>query len=305
MTGAGAWHSEIVRRTGATLAALALAIALAPGSRACAQDTPITAADAERAGTLGAASGEAVAASAPSPAYSAPTGAPPVAEASPIGAATPSAPPPGADEPNVPVAVATVDEIPDRPVITSPMAPPLTNPSSDQVFVGPPGTEEIPQATAPGTPAEPPPGATTPPTNDDLTRYQYDQDPQLANTGSLRDFVAEGDETSPIGVELRETTRKLKTGEEAEGLLVIKVERNSAASKAGLRPYRRTAHNMLMGAAIGAAMVFAPAILVLPIIDYTQVGESYDMIIGVDGTRVTNFIDFEERMRNLVPGELV
>ena len=40
-------------------------------------------------------------------------------------------------------------------------------------------------------------------------------------------------------------------------------------------------------------------------IDYTEVGESYDMIIGVDGSRVTNFADFEERMRNVQPGELV
>ena len=45
--------------------------------------------------------------------------------------------------------------------------------------------------------------------------------------------------------------------------------------------------------------------LVLPVIDYTQVGESYDMIIGVDGARVTNFLDFEERMRNIKPGEVV
>ena len=197
--------------------------------------------------------------------------------------------------------------MPDRPVIRNPEAPPLANVPADQILVGPAGTQEIPQAMPSDTPAESLPPGTTPPTRDDLTRYQYDQDPELAspNMGGLRDFVAEGDETSPIGVELRETTRKLKSGEEAEGRLVVKVERDSAAAKAGLRPYRRTAHNMLTGAAIGAAMVFPPAILILPIIDYAQVGESYDMIIGVDGARVTNFIDFEERMRNIEPGELV
>jgi S1-C subfamily serine protease len=36
-----------------------------------------------------------------------------------------------------------------------------------------------------------------------------------------------------------------------------------------------------------------------------QVGESYDMIIGVDGSRVTNFLDFQDRMRDLQPGEIV
>ncbi len=123
--------------------------------------------------------------------------------------------------------------------------------------------------------------------------------------GSLRDFVSEGEETSPIGVQLRETRRKLKGGEEADGLLVVKVVRNSPAAKAGLKPYHRIAQNMLTGATIAAAMVFPPAILILPVLDYTQLGESYDMIIGVDGARVTNFIDFEERMRGVQPGQLV
>jgi S1-C subfamily serine protease len=43
----------------------------------------------------------------------------------------------------------------------------------------------------------------------------------------------------------------------------------------------------------------------LPMIEYTEIGKSYDMIIGVDGSRVNNFFDFEERMRNVQPGELV
>ncbi len=159
-------------------------------------------------------------------------------------------------------------------------------------------------------PQEPPPElvapVTAPQTNEDLTKYE-EEDPAFSNTnlGSIRDFVAEGEESSPIGIEMREGRSKLKSGEEAEGLLIVNVERSSAAERAGLKPYRRYAHTALMGAAIGAAMVFPPAILLLPLIDYTQVGESYDLIIGVDGTRVTNFIDFSERMRNVVPGELV
>ena len=45
--------------------------------------------------------------------------------------------------------------------------------------------------------------------------------------------------------------------------------------------------------------------VVIPALDYMQVGESYDMIIGVDGSRVTNFLDFQDRMRDLQPGEIV
>lgn len=40
-------------------------------------------------------------------------------------------------------------------------------------------------------------------------------------------------------------------------------------------------------------------------LDSTQVGESYDMIIGVDGTRVMNFLDFQDRMTDLQPGEVI
>ena len=35
------------------------------------------------------------------------------------------------------------------------------------------------------------------------------------------------------------------------------------------------------------------AILLIPVLDSTHVGESYDMIIGVDGTRVMKFPDFQ------------
>lgn len=311
MTAAGVSHSRaaILRLGSAVLAALAIAVSIAAPPARAGGDAPMPAADAERGGTLNPSTGELASPVAnPSPATSVPVAEPPVAEASPIpNAATPAAAPSPAYVADAPAASPTFDAIPDRPVIRSPTVPALGNTRSDEILVGPAGTQEIPQAMPSNTPAESLAPGTTAPNSDDLTRYQYDQDPELAapNVGSLQDFVAEGDETSPIGVELRETTRKLNSGEEAEGLLIVKVERDSAAAKAGLRPYRRVAHNMLTGAAIGAAMVFPPAILILPIIDYTQLGESYDMIIGVDGARVTNFIDFEERMRNIQPGELV
>jgi len=47
------------------------------------------------------------------------------------------------------------------------------------------------------------------------------------------------------------------------------------------------------------------AILLMPVLGSMQVGESYDMIIGVDGSRVTNFLDFQDCMRNLQPGEVI
>jgi hypothetical protein len=111
--------------------------------------------------------------------------------------------------------------------------------------------------------------------------------------------------TSPIGIELREARRTLKSGEEADGLLITEVTKGSPAAIAGLHPYSRGIHNALTGAMIAAALVFPPAIIGVPLLDYTEVGESYDMIIGVDGVRVTDFLDFQDRMRDLKPGEIV
>ncbi|HJU28705.1 MAG TPA: PDZ domain-containing protein, partial [Candidatus Binataceae bacterium] len=48
-----------------------------------------------------------------------------------------------------------------------------------------------------------------------------------------------------------------------------------------------------------------PAVVAVPILDQVHVGESYDLIVAVDGSRVTNFLDFEDRMRDVRPGEIV
>lgn len=111
--------------------------------------------------------------------------------------------------------------------------------------------------------------------------------------------------SSPIGIELREARRTLKSGEEADGLLITGVTKGSPAANAGLHAYAHGMHTALTAAAVVASLFVAPAALVIPIIDYTQVGESYDMIIGVDGVRVSDFLDFQDRMRDLKPGEIV
>jgi PDZ domain len=177
-----------------------------------------------------------------------------------------------------------------------------------------PSTAEIPQA-----PPAPAPSASAPPpasstlqdpedyTNPEIANYERAQEgiSDPVQMQSLRAFMAEGSISSPIGLEMREARRRLVSGEEADGLLVIKVEQGSPAAQAGLHGYHQAMHNALTGAAIAAAMVFPPAILVVPVVIDAQIGESYDMIIGVDGNRVSNFLDFEDRMREVRGGELV
>jgi S1-C subfamily serine protease len=141
----------------------------------------------------------------------------------------------------------------------------------------------------------------------EVARYQEEQSgmpPEQLKT--LQEFDSEGELTTPFGMELREAKRSLKTGEDADGLLITAVAKGSPAASVGLRPYTHNVHDALTAAAmVGAVFSSGLSVVLIPAIDYMQVGESYDMIIGVDGSRVTNFLDFQDRMRDLQPGELV
>jgi hypothetical protein len=146
----------------------------------------------------------------------------------------------------------------------------------------------------------------------DVQSYERAQegfiDPQ-SQFGNPNAYTADGAFTSPIGVELCEGSRKLAGGGDVEGLMVLEVMKGSPAASAGLHAYRHSAAKALTGVAVLAAVLFPPAMLALPVavpaIEYSHVGENYDMIIGVDGSRVTNYLDFEDRMHDVRPGEII
>jgi hypothetical protein len=173
-------------------------------------------------------------------------------------------------------------------------------------------TQPAPDGTQPGIAEIPPTNsgdAQSQNSNDgsEVARYQEEQSgmpPEQLR--SLQQFDAEGELSTPFGMQLREAKRSLKSGEEADGLLVITVTKDSPAAAVGLRPYNHTVHDAMAAAAmVGAVFSGGLSVVLIPALDYMQVGESYDMIIGVDGSRVTNFLDFQDRMRDLQPGEVV
>jgi len=141
----------------------------------------------------------------------------------------------------------------------------------------------------------------------EIARYQQEQSgmpPEQLK--ALQEFDSEGQLSTPFGMELQEAKRSLKSGEDADGLLIVAVAKGSPAATAGLRPYSHTVHDAIAAAAmVGAVFSGGLSVVVIPAIDYMQVGESYDMIIGVDGSRVTNFLDFQDRIHDLQPGEVV
>lgn len=143
--------------------------------------------------------------------------------------------------------------------------------------------------------------------DDGIIRYEHAKDSELIGPpiGSLNDFMSGGDITSPLGFEVREDKRRLKSGGEAEGLLVIEVFAGSPAARAGLHAYRQVMRTALETAAVAGAIFFPPAVLLVPVVDQVRFGESYDLIIGVDGSRVTNFLDFQDRLHDVQAGEIV
>lgn len=186
--------------------------------------------------------------------------------------------------------------------------PPDINSSQPGAAEIPPATAVEPSQTAPN-PVDSEPAAQSQTSGDgnEIARYQEEQSgmpPEQLK--SLQQFDSEGELSTPFGMQLREAKRTLKSGEDADGLLITSVAKGSPAAGAGLRAYSHSVHDALAAAAmVGAVFSGGLSVVVIPALDYMQVGESYDMIIGVDGSRVTNFLDFQDRMRDLQPGELI
>jgi S1-C subfamily serine protease len=122
---------------------------------------------------------------------------------------------------------------------------------------------------------------------------------------SLQEFMKEGGNASPLGVELEEGARRGRNGREIDGLLVVALQPGSPAERGGVQAGHRAAHYVVEGAAIAASLVFPPALLAVPVIETTQFGKNYDLIIGIDGNRVTNFMDFQDQLRDAQSGETV
>lgn len=112
-------------------------------------------------------------------------------------------------------------------------------------------------------------------------------------------------DVSPLGLTLREDKRQLKSGASAKGLLVVGLAKEGPAANAGLHAVQPTGQQVLQGVAVAGAMVFPPAIILLPIFASLPIGTGGDLIIAVDGYRVTNAIDFEDNLRDPQPGEIV
>ena len=144
----------------------------------------------------------------------------------------------------------------------------------------------------------------TPPRANDVSTYQMNQaTPNQVEPPGLQEYLGESEEISLYGIELRREHRKAE--KDIQGLLVVDIEPGSPGAFAGLHPYRQPTRDILQGVGMLAAMAFPPAAVIVPIVQSVPLNEAYDLIIGVDGSRVTDFMDFYYCMREVQPGEVV
>jgi hypothetical protein len=149
----------------------------------------------------------------------------------------------------------------------------------------------------------PPPAAQPATAPNQSAAYQMDQDTSAPEPPGAQEYMDANEQISVYGIEMRIDTRKAER--EVQGLLVIDIDPGSPGAAAGLHPFREHTRDVLNGVGMLAAMAFPPAMVIVPIVESVPLHENYDMIIGVDGTRVTNFADLWERMRMVRPGEIV
>jgi PDZ domain len=133
--------------------------------------------------------------------------------------------------------------------------------------------------------------------------YQMEQNINEAAPPGLKEYMDASEEISLFGIDLRIERRKAER--EIQGLLVVDIAPGSPGAGAGLHPYRQPTRDILNGVGMLATMAFPPAAVVVPIVESVPLGEAYDLIIGVDGARVANFLDFYDCVRNVQPGEIV
>jgi hypothetical protein len=110
---------------------------------------------------------------------------------------------------------------------------------------------------------------------------------------------------SPIGALLQHNCTELTHHQVACGLAILEIRPGSPAATAGMRPYSGLVHTLLGATVMSAAMVFPPAIVGLGLVEDSHVGESYDLIIGVDGRRIHSIPDFQDAISNARIGDLI
>ncbi len=114
-------------------------------------------------------------------------------------------------------------------------------------------------------------------------------------------------EISSLGVTTRDGQARLEDGKTVAGAEVVEVSPNGPAARA--LGTHEVSHALVSGAVLGAgvasAVLFPPALIAVAMAANSHIGMSYDLVVGVDGNRVRNTMDFMQTVAEAHSGDTI
>ena len=165
----------------------------------------------------------------------------------------------------------------------------------DDVEATAPGTAEIPAANPASTPTASSPRISLPIRSRPRIRIRQIRATTSRATSKsragyrqqqvLQQFDNDGELSTPFGMQLREAKRTLKSGEDADGLLITAVQERAARRRSRISSLHSRCARRAGGCGDGwcdGSRLGRPRFLLIPVLDIMQIGESYDMVIQVE-----------------------
>jgi S1-C subfamily serine protease len=108
-----------------------------------------------------------------------------------------------------------------------------------------------------------------------------------------------------LGIEVKNGAEKLKDGRLASGVEILTAIPGSPGTADGLRGRRQGVRIALTIGLLAGSAFFPPAMLGMIALQQSEIGESREVIIAVDGQRTRDVSDFGEVMGKAEAGESV
>jgi S1-C subfamily serine protease len=131
--------------------------------------------------------------------------------------------------------------------------------------------------------------------------------------GSVKDYVGgdsysvgeNEDQVPALGIEVTNGESKLTRGPSVIGIKVISVDPGGPAAIAGLQTERVIVRTALTAALAVGGLFVPPAMVAAILVSQSDVGESHDLIIAVDGERTRDIVDLQDALSRADDGEIV
>jgi S1-C subfamily serine protease len=136
---------------------------------------------------------------------------------------------------------------------------------------------------------------------------------QLQALGSVKDYVGgdsgsvgdSEDQVPILGIEITNGQSRLARGPSVGGIKIISVNPDGPAAIAGLQSEHTAVRTALTATLAAGGMFFPPAMFGAILMGQSDVGESHDLIIAVDGERTRDIADLQDALDRADDGETV